>query len=126
MFLRFGKIVVVIALAATLGAHWALLQAVAWTTMLADNLCTHSLSESVARTFDGKYPCPICKAIAAGKKSEKQNGFTLKIQKLEFPPVKAGLVLFAPSQFELLPQANFFTESLTQQPLTPPPRGFFV
>ena len=71
-----------------LGAHWALLQTVAWTTMLADNLRTHSLSESVARTFDGKYPCPICKAIAAGKKSEKKNEFTLQTQKLEFPPAQ--------------------------------------
>ena len=126
MFVRFGKIFVVLALAATLGLHWALLQTVAWTTMLADNLRTHSLSESVTRTFDGKYPCPICKAIAAAKKSEKKNEFTLQVQKLEFPPVKENPTLFAPSDFRLLPQANTFAESLTQKPLTPPPRGFFV
>ena len=94
--------------------------------MLADNLRTHSFSESVARTFDGKHPCPICKAIAAGKKSEKQNEFTLKMQKLEFPPVKENPVLIAPSHFRLLPQVNFFSEALTQKPLTPPPRGFFA
>ena len=126
MFVRFGKIFVVLALAATLGLHWALLQTVAWTTMLADNLRTHSLSESVTRTFDGKYPCPICKAIAAAKKSEKKNEFTLQVQKLEFPPVKENPTLFAPSDFRLLPQANTFAESLTQKPLTPPPRGFFA
>jgi hypothetical protein len=126
VFVRLGKFFLVISLVATLGAHWALLQTVAWTTMLADNLRTHSLSESVARTFDGKYPCPICKAIAAGKKSEKNNEFTLQMQKLEFPPVKESTVLFAPSDFQLLPQVNFFTESLTQKPLTPPPRGIFV
>ena len=77
-----------VALIAATGAHWALLQSVAWTTMLADNLRTHSLSESVARTFDGKYPCPLCKAIAAAKKSEKKSEFTLQTQKLEFPPIK--------------------------------------
>ena len=126
MFVRLGKFFVVISLVATLGAHWALLQTVAWTTMFADNLRTHSLSESVARTFDGKYPCPICKAIADGKKSEKKNEFTLQMLKLEFPPAKANPVLFAPSQFELLPQANTFAESFTQKPLTPPPRGFFA
>jgi hypothetical protein len=49
VFVRLGKFLVVISLAATLGAHWALLQTVAWTTMLADNLRTHSLSESVER-----------------------------------------------------------------------------
>src|SRR5271170_4219100 len=107
-------IFLVSSLVATLGAHWAVLQTVAWTTMLADNLCTHSLSESVTRTFDGNYPCPICKAIAAGKKSEKKNEFTLQAQKLEFPPVKENPTLFAPSDFQLLPQMNFFAESPTQ------------
>jgi hypothetical protein len=126
VFVRLGKFLVVISLAATLGAHWALLQTVAWTTMLADNLRTHSLSESVERTFDGKYPCPICKAIAEGKKSEKQNVFALQLQKQEFPPAGENSALFAPSNFQLLPQANTFADSLTQKPLTPPPREFFV
>jgi len=126
VFVRLGKYFVVVSLAAMLGAHWALLQTVAWTTMLADNLRTHSLSESVARTFDGKYPCPICKAIAAAKKSEKKNEFTLQTQKLEFLPAKENPVLIAPSDFQLLPQMDAFAESFIQKPLTPPPRGFFV
>ena len=127
MFVRLGKSFVVISLVAMLGAHWALLQTVAWTTMFADNLRTHSLSESVERTFDGKYPCPICKAIAAAKKSEKKNEVTLQTQKLEFPPVKENPILFAPSNFRLLPvPADFRSESLTQKPLIPPPRGFLA
>jgi len=109
-----------------LGAHWALLQTVAWTTMLADNLRTHSLSESVERTFDGKYPCPICKAIAAAKQSQKKSEFTLQTQKLEFPPAKENPILFAPSDFQLLPPVNFFAEPFIQRPPTPPPRGFFA
>lgn len=126
MFVRLGKLMVVFALSATLGLHWALLRSVAWTMMLANNLATHSISESVERTFDGKYPCPICKAIAAAKKSERKSAFTVQLQKLEFPPVKGNPILFAPSDFQLLPQANFFAGSLTQKPPTPPPRGFFV
>jgi hypothetical protein len=126
VFVQIGKCLVIAALVATTGAHWALLQSVAWTTMLADNLRTHSLSESVARTFDGKYPCPICRAIAAGKKSEQKKEFTSPMQKLEFPPVAENFVLFAPSHFRLLPQVNFFSESLTQKPPTPPPRESFV
>ena len=126
MFVRFGKVFVMVALIVSTGAHWAALQSVAWTTMLADNLRTHSLSESVARTFDGKYPCPICKAIAAAKKSEKKNEFTLQTQELKFPPAKENPVLIAPSDFRLLPSVNFFAESLTQPPPTPPPRGCFA
>ena len=127
MFARFGKIFVMVALIMSIGAHWALLQSVAWTTMLADNLRTHPLAESVARTFDGKYPCPICQAIAAAKKSEKKNEFTLQTQKFEFPQPKENLDLIAPSQFRLLPAANnVFAESPAYKPATPPPRGIFV
>ena len=124
--IRIGKVFVVIALAATLGLHWALLQTVAWTAMLAHNLRTYSLSESVARTFDGKYPCPICKAIAAGKKSEKKSEFTPPTQKLEFPPIKENPVLIAPSQFVFLWPANFFADSFISKPPVPPPRAAFV
>jgi hypothetical protein len=127
VLVRLGKCFVVISLVTMLGAHWALLQTVAWTAMFADNLRTHSLSESVARTFDGKHPCPICKAVAAGKKSEKKSEFTLQTQKLEFPPVKDNPVLILPSSFRLLPMpADLLAESLIQKPLTPPPRGFFA
>jgi hypothetical protein len=127
VFVRLGKIFVVISLVTMLGAHWALLQTAAWTMMLANNLATHSLSESLARTFDGKYPCPICKAIAAAKKSQKKSEFTLQTKKLEFPPAKENIVLFAPSDFQLLPMpASLSSESFMQKPLTPPPRGFFV
>ena len=126
MFVRFGKHFVIVALIAATGAHWAVLQSVAWTTMLADNLRTHSLSESVARTFDGEHPCPICRAIAAAKKSEKKGEFALPMQKLEFPPFKESFVFVAPSQFRLLAPANTFADSLVQKPLVPPPRGFFA
>jgi hypothetical protein len=126
VFVRFGKVFVVIALVAMLGAHWALLQTVAWATMLADNLRTRSLTEAVTQTFDGKHPCPLCKAIAAGKKSEQKTEFISHTLRLEFPPVKGNFLLMAPSRFELLPQANSFADSLIQSPPTPPPRGFFA
>jgi len=94
--------------------------------MLADNLHSSSFHDALTKTFDGKHPCPLCNAIAAGKKSEKKTEFPLQTQKLEFPPMPEKLVLVAPTRFQLLPQANTFAESLTQKPLTPPPRRFFV
>jgi hypothetical protein len=123
---RIGKIFVIVALIATTGAHWAALQTVAWTTMLADNLCTHTFNEAVAHTFDGQHPCCLCKAIAAGKKSEKKSEAASPMQKFEFPPLKGNLVLVAPSNLPLVPPANYFAESFPQKPPTPPPRGFFV
>ena len=126
MFVRIGKIFLVLSLVAMLGAHWALLQTVAWTTMLADNLHAHSLAESMIHTFDGKHPCPICMAIAAGKKTENKSEAVSPTLKLEFPPVTEHFVLIAPSRFELLPLENSFAKSLAQKPLLRPPRGFFV
>lgn len=126
MFVRIGKIVLVLSLVALLGAHWALLQTVAWTTMLAGNLQAHSLSESMIRTFDGQHPCCLCKAIAAGKQSEKKTDYSLQSQKLEFPPLKESFAVIAPTEFQLLPLENAFAKSLFQKPLLQPPRGFFV
>ena len=87
MFARYGKFFVVAALVLSTGAHWAALQTVAWTTMLADNLCNESVSEAVLHTFDGKHLCPLCKAIAAAKKSEKKSEAVSPTLKMEFPPV---------------------------------------
>jgi hypothetical protein len=126
VFKRLGKIFLVLALVALLGAHWTLLQSVAWTTMLADNLCTQTVKEAVTETFDGNHPCDLCKAIAAGKQSEKKTEFSFPSQKLEFPLLREIFTLIAPSQFQLLPLENSPTKSLAQKPLLQPPRGFFV
>jgi hypothetical protein len=126
VFVHFGKILVVLALVMSLGAHWALLQTVAWTTMLTDNLHSDSFCAAVTKTFDGNHPCPLCKAIAAGKQSEKKTEFNLQSQKLEFLPSMENFILIAPSQFQLLPQNGTFAKSRSQKPLLPPPRQFFV
>ena len=78
MVARFSKFLLVVALVTTTGLHWAMLQSVAWTTMLADNLRTQSLAEAVTHTFDGRHPCCLCNAIAAGRKSEKKKEFIRK------------------------------------------------
>jgi hypothetical protein len=126
MFIRPAKVLVVIMLATTLGMHWALLQTFAWTAMLADNLSSAPFHEAVARTFDGKHPCPLCKAVAAGKSSEHKTEFTYAALKFEFPLSAEALVPSAPSAYELYPRENFFAASLSDKPLTPPPRGSFA
>ncbi len=109
-----------------LGAQWTLLQTFAWTAMLANNLRTHSFSQSVSRTFDGKHPCPICMAIAAAKKSGNKNDATQSHQKLEFPLFEENLVLVAPSRVGPFPGGLFFPKSFVLKPATPPPRCFPV
>ncbi|HUD45195.1 MAG TPA: hypothetical protein VMR33_00110 [Candidatus Baltobacteraceae bacterium] len=122
MFARLAKMVVIVTLVATTVAHWALLQSVAWTTMLAENLSCGSVSQAVSRTFDGKHPCPLCKAIAAGKKSESKKDHTLLLQRFEFPLASGNPVLTAPPQFEAPPPAIVFPKVRIQRPPVPPPR----
>ena len=115
----------VLALAATLGAHWAALQTLAWTTMLAANLSGENFSAAVSKTFDGAHPCCLCKAIAAGKKSERKNEINLPSHKLEFLASSEKIVLLSPS-VTFLPLKNFHADSILQKPPVPPPRDRFV
>jgi hypothetical protein len=126
VLVRLGKVFVVLVLVSTLSAHWALLQTVAWTTMLANNLQSGSLQDAMAKTFDGNHPCCLCKAIANAKNSQQKNHMTLEKQKLDFPPYDQQLVLIAPSRLDLFSRKNSFAESFFPKPLTPPPRNFFV
>ncbi len=123
MFVRCGKFLVVLALVLATGLHWAALQTVAWSTMLAANLSSQqSLTEAVSQTFDGEHPCPLCKAIKAGKQSEqKSEALTLKL-KLEFPLVAESLVVLAPTDFELVALEFFSADSISSKPPLPPPR----
>jgi hypothetical protein len=126
VFVRFGQVLMIVALLAATGAHWGALQSVAWTTMLAENLRSDPLSQALTNTFDGKHPCPLCKMVAAGKDAEKKSDFTPQLKKLEFPPSPESLVLIAPARFHFLLQADSFAESRTSPPLTPPPRSLSV
>ena len=126
MFVRIGKFLIVLALVATLGADWALLQTAAWTTMLANNLQSGSFHDALTKTFDGKHPCALCKAIAAAKKSEKKSEAVSKTLKMEFPPVAANFTLISPEPISAFSQAKISAASSFQKPPLPPPRGFFV
>lgn len=125
MFKRLGHVLLIVALLAATGSHWAVLQSVAWTTMLADNLRNGSLTEAVQRTFDGEHPCSLCKQITAGKKSEKKAEFPTVLKKFEFVSECAPFVFSAPDDFRLLPDRNFTVRDLAHKPPVPPPRPLF-
>jgi hypothetical protein len=123
VLLRLAKLILVLALACSIGLHWAFFQSLAWTSMLADNLRHDSLAQAVTRTFDGQHPCSLCKAIADGKKSEKKSEFPPRFKTLEFPPATEDFVLTIPASFAPPSGAGVFAESLSETPPTPPPRA---
>jgi hypothetical protein len=56
----------------SLGAHWALLQTVAWTGMVVSYSRDGFFAEAVSQTFDGKHPCRLCEVIQQGREEEKE------------------------------------------------------
>lgn len=94
--------------------------------MLAANLSCESLSTAVSQTFDGEHPCPLCKAIAATKKSEKKSEAIAPVLKMEFPPVADRFVLIVPPPFPVFSPVNVFADSIFSKPPVPPPRSFPV
>jgi hypothetical protein len=123
---RTANIFLLIAMLAVTGGHWAVLQTVAWTTMLAGSVGTDSFAAAVHNTFDGKHPCCLCKQIAAGKQTEKKSEFTPQFKPPEFLPVAPRFIFAAPSYFVTLPTAGDFFKSVCHTPPTPPPRAAFA
>jgi len=112
-----------LALTCSVGLHWSFLQSFAWTTMLVDNLTTNSFSVAIQRTFDGKHPCALCKAIDEGKKSEKKSEALVSLRKFEGLNESASLVILPPASFPTIEAQDALFETVLPTPPTPPPRA---
>lgn len=123
VFLKFANVFVVIALVAVTGGHWALLQTVAWTNMLATNLRSSSFEVAVSKTFDGRHPCGLCKAISSGKQAEKKTELPAPLKQLEFVSARPVFVFTPPQDFCLMGGHVFAAPLLSSPPPVPPPRS---
>ena len=112
-------------LAASIGGHWMLLQSVAWVEMVVSYSEQVPLSQALAQTFDGEHPCPLCKVIAAAKKHEQHPLFSLRIQKLEFPPLTDPFKLISPRTVPPSPTPPASAASWSRKPPLPPPRALW-
>ena len=91
--------------------------------MLVDNLTTSSFSTAVQRTFDGKHPCVLCKAVAEGKKSEKKPETVLSLKKFDGLNQAVATFISRPASFPTVKAPAIFLKSFAQAPPTPPPRA---
>jgi hypothetical protein len=107
VFRKSANVFVVIALVAVTGGHWALLQTVAWTNMLATN----------------RHPCGLCKAISSGKQSEKKTELPAPLKQLEFVSARPVFVFALPQDFCLMGERVFAAPLLSSPPPVPPPRS---
>jgi hypothetical protein len=99
------------------GGHWAVLQGVAWATMVKDFSRTDSITQAVGKTFDGKHPCTMCKKIASARTSEEKAPLTVKIDKkaevflkstgTELPLPVSRPYIFGSAPFVSIPEQYF-------------------
>ncbi len=122
MLKRLAKLSLVLAVAASIGLHWAFFQSVAWVGMVVAYSHDAPLREALVKTFDGKHPCALCKEIANDRRSEKKPDSPPPVRKLEFSYSAAQFILAAPSHFweTTWPQQSW--AALVQTPPVPPPR----
>ena len=113
----------VAALTLVLGAHWAVLQSIAWVTMAVGYSQTGPLKEALVKTFDGKHPCQLCKLVADGKKSQQRQDAPTRRDKLDLFLVKRSVAIYPPPTPLMDPAISVLPDSHTDSPPTPPPRA---
>ena len=123
MFNRLAKFAVVSLVCCSLGLHWGLLQSLAWVGMVVNYSRDASFGEALAKTFDGKHPCNVCKVVEKGKHSERKQDVQKPVVKLEFAVAAAPLALFPPTTFDLSSPRDGPVLSRCDTPPLPPPRA---
>jgi hypothetical protein len=118
--------VTVATLTFAVGGHLAILQSVAWVTMVAGYSRTEPLKEALIKTFDGKHPCPICKFFAKEKKSEQKQETPKLLTRLDFFLTASQISIYPPAPDPLQTTPADATEARTEAPPTRPPRSLPV
>ena len=113
----------------TLGAHWHVLQSLAWARMLVQYSRSGSFIEAVQKTFDGKHRCSLCLQIRSGRQQQEREDQKLPSLKTELSsdlfwqatPTSAPI---PPADFtDAVPFVPWCLRDLPYSPPTPPPRA---
>ena len=123
MLLRLPRLLLALALAYSIGLHWAVLQTAAWVGMVISYSQTTSLEEALVKTFDGRHPCCLCKHICEGKKSEKKSDRKLDLKKFEFTDLRQSFICSTPYQIQSFHPLDDVVRLLAVTPPVPPPRS---
>jgi hypothetical protein len=121
---RLPKLLIVLALASSIGLHWAFLQVVAWTGMVVSYSQDRPVAEAVAETFDGQHPCKLCQQIAKEKQAEKKSEYESDTIKIKFACSSAVFIFTTPLLYWEATVSDESAELLTHAPPLQPPRIF--
>jgi hypothetical protein len=122
---RLPRLAIVAALACSIGLQWGVLQSIAWVGMMVDYSREGSLGEALVKTFDGRHPCALCKAIAKGQKSDKPAEFPPTVKKFEFLYSPAVFVFNPPTESWEVDMLEEQAHSANRAPPVPPPKAIF-
>ncbi len=123
MFKRAAKVAVILAVALSVGLHWALLQSVAWTGMFVSFAQQTSVKEALVKTFDGKNACRLCKLVREGQQSEKEKESLQPLVKIESLPCATRFVLTPPAPLSSPTGMDQAASPRAESPPLQPPRA---
>jgi hypothetical protein len=100
------------------------LQSLAWTRMLLSYSRDGQIVAAVAKTFDGRHPCSLCKEVEKSKKTEPQPTRDMEVENLAaFVEPTPVVVMRADGISWTLKNPESHGEVRAEPPTAPPPRG---
>jgi hypothetical protein len=120
---RVTLLVVLVAFVFSCGGQWPVLQAVAWANMIREYSEMVPVTQAIAMTFSGQYPCELCKIVA--EKRESDNAKVATLFQHEKKLLSSGLRVTVPLPTVFSPDFVIpaqFLQTWAGVPPTPPPR----
>lgn len=121
------QILMIFIVACSSSGHLAVLQVVAWTGMLVENVQVADLDEALEMTFGGDHPCGLCHAIedarsGAGEEPDEAPAPTFQVLDLKLLPLdRVALMPPAPARAGIEID-DLFCVGRAHLPAVPPPR----
>jgi hypothetical protein len=125
-----ARLLLIVTLMVSIGAHWGVLQVVAWAQMIKSYTAEKGLVQGIEETFNGEHPCKMCHKIAESKKHTDeqtplpQERIDLMSKWLSLP---SGYIVSAVIPCDLVPgkmpgELQLGASQWETSPPTPPPR----
>jgi hypothetical protein len=119
---RLTLLVVLVAFMFSCGGQWQVLQCVAWANMIREYSQMVPVTQAVAMTFSGEYPCEMCKLIAEKKESDNAKVALLFVHEKKIAAVEvieiSRVDVFSPQMFF---NRDVFLQTRAEAPPVPPP-----
>jgi hypothetical protein len=116
-------VLLALAMCASLGLHWATLQAVAWTQMLVTYSQRADFGEAVKKTFDGAHPCDLCLLVKQGQSEQKKQDAGPLTKKLDATLTRGQAPVIQFVQIAEISAVAWRVSGRSEAPPLPPPRA---